>query len=97
MYQYISLIFDKCSTLERMQSRPNNTSYINFHFNEFVANALHNNTWDQKKAASNLRKEMRLFFSFKHQKFGVRVNRKIKDNQAKWHKVNYFYFCFVPK
>ena len=39
----ISSIFDKCSMLQQTQSQPNHTSYRNFHFNEFVANALHDN------------------------------------------------------
>ena len=39
----INTIFNKCSMLQQTQSRPNRTSYGNFHFNEFVANALHDN------------------------------------------------------
>ena len=45
-FQYefsISSVFDKCSMLQQTQSRPNHTSYRNFHFNEFVANALRDN------------------------------------------------------
>ena len=57
----ISSIFDKCSILLlQMQSRPKHTSYRNFHFNELVANALHDNI-GSKKPASNLRKKMRRF------------------------------------
>ena len=41
--QIFSSIFDKCSILEQTQSRPNHTSYRNFHSNEFVANALRDN------------------------------------------------------
>ena len=36
-------IFDKCSILQQTQSQQNHTSYRNFHFNEFVANALRGN------------------------------------------------------
>ena len=37
------LIFDKCSMFLQTQSRLSHTFYRNFHFNEFVANALHDN------------------------------------------------------
>ena len=44
----ISSIFDKCSMLEQTQSRTNHTSYRNFDFNEFVANALRDNIGSKK-------------------------------------------------
>ena len=59
----ISSIFYECSMLQQMQSRRNHTSYKNFHFNEFVANAFCDNI-RYKKSASNLIKELRLFFCF---------------------------------
>ena len=46
MFQISSIfssIFDKYSILLQTQSRQNHTSYRNFHFNKFVANALHDN------------------------------------------------------
>ena len=92
----ISLIFDKCSMLLQTQSRLNRTSYRNFHFNEFVANAMGDNI-GSKKTACNPRKKIRPFFSFKYQKFTVRVNHTIKHNQTQWHKVNDFDFCLVSK
>ena len=42
----ISSIFDKCSMLQQTHSRPNLTSYRNFHFN--VTNALHDNIGSKK-------------------------------------------------
>ena len=65
----ISLMFDKCSMLQETQSRPNHTSNKNFHFNEFVANALHDNI-RSTKTASNLRKKMRPFFVIKIKNLG---------------------------
>ena len=57
-------------------------SYRNFYFNEFVANGLHDNIGWIKKIASNLRKNEAVF-SFKYQKFSVRVNHKIKHKGTK--------------
>ena len=48
-----SSIFDKCSILLQTQSRQNHTSYRNFHFNEIVANALHDNIGSKKKALTS--------------------------------------------
>ena len=45
----ISLLFDKCSMLLHIQSHLNHTSYRNYHFNEFVANALCDNIGSKKK------------------------------------------------
>ena len=56
----ISSIFDRCSMLQQTQSRPNHTSYRNFHFNIFVANALSDNI-GFKKSASNFRKKLGRF------------------------------------
>ena len=74
-------LFDKSSILQPMQSQLNHTSYINFHLNELIANALRNNI-EPKIPASNLRKNLRSFFSFKYQKIMVRINYTIKHNQA---------------
>ena len=46
MFQISSIfssIFDKCPILLQTQSRQNHKSYRNFHFNELVANASHDN------------------------------------------------------
>ena len=62
--------------------RPNHTSYINMYFNEFVVNVLRGNI-GSKKAASILRKINETVFSFRYQKFRVRVNHTIKHNRTK--------------
>ena len=46
--------------MHQTQSRLNQTSYRNFHFSEFVANALHDNMTRQKNPASNLRKNVKM-------------------------------------
>ena len=95
----ISSIFDKCLILLQTIWPSNHTSHTKVYFNEFVANALRDNIgW--KKSASILRKIIEAVFSFKYQKFGVRVNYTITNNQRnqiQLHKVNDFDFCFVSK
>ena len=51
----ISSIFDKCSMLEQLQSRPNHTSKTNVYFNKFVANILCNNIGSKKKKSASTR------------------------------------------
>ena len=59
-----SSIFDKCSILLQTQSRQNHTSYRNFHFNEFVANALCDNIESKKKKNQALTSEKKMSFFY---------------------------------
>ena len=70
----ISSIFDKCSIMHQTQSQLNQTSYRNFYFSEFVANALYENMIRQKKQplSSETSLKMRLPFRIRmppHLKF----------------------------
>ena len=58
----------------------NHTSHTKVYFNEFVANSLRDNV-GSKKSASIFRKINEVVFSFKYQKFRVRVNHTIRHNQ----------------
>ena len=95
----ISSIFDKCSMLLQTIWPSNHTSHTNVYFNEFVANALRDNI-GSKKINLYPQKINEAVFSFKYQKYRVRVNHTITHNQCnqtQLHKVNYFDFCFVSK
>ena len=50
-----------------MQPRLNHTSYRNFHFNEFVADALRDNIGSKKQPLTSEKNEV--IFTFKYQKF----------------------------
>ena len=67
-------------------------SYRNFHLNEFVANALLDNIGSKKQPLTSEKNEVLL--SFKCQKYRVRVNHKIKNNQKQLHKLIIFSSLF---
>ena len=64
--------------LQQTQLQPNHTSKTKVYFNEFVAKVLHDNI---KIISLQPQRKMRLFFSFKYQKFRVRENHTITHNQ----------------
>jgi hypothetical protein len=66
--------------LQQAQSLLNHTSYRNFHFNEFVANALRDNIGLKKQPLTS-GKNNEAVLSLKYKIFRVRVNHTIKHNQ----------------
>ena len=86
-HKVISSIFEKCSILIQTRSWLNHTSYRNFHFNKFVANALPDNIRRMKKQP--LTSENEAVFQFQITKFRVRTNQVIKPKD--------FYFVFISK
>ena len=77
IFCHILLIIEGCSMVQQTIWPRNHTSHTKVYFNEFVANALRDNIESKRNQPLSSKKKNEAVFSFKYQKFRVRVNHTI--------------------